>query len=83
MLGINTADSRKIALDYLKVNGVTFPNVLDPSDAAIRASLQYETLPGYGAVPLNYIIDREGKVVDAWYDPDLNRAEKALSKAGL
>jgi len=45
--------------------------------------LKYETLPGYGAVPLNYVIDREGKVVDAWYDLDEYRGKQALKKAGL
>ena len=32
VLGVNTADDRKIALDYLKANEVTFPNILDISD---------------------------------------------------
>ena len=51
VLGINTADDRQIALDYLKANKVTYPNALDTSDAAIRKmSLKFETLAGYGAV---------------------------------
>jgi len=32
-------------------NKVTFPNVLDSSDAANRAIMQYETLGGMSAVP--------------------------------
>jgi peroxiredoxin len=37
-----------------------------------------------GGVPLNYIIDREGKVVDAWYgyEEGHKRAIAALEKAG-
>lgn len=83
VLGVNTADAREIALDYLKANKVTFPNVLDASDAANRAMMQYETLGGMSAVPMTYLIDREGKVVVAWYDYRQDQAEKALKKLGL
>jgi len=36
-------------------------------------------------VPLNYIIDREGKIVEAWYgyEEGHKRALTALEKAGL
>ncbi len=83
VLGVNTADDRKIALDYLKANKVTFPNILDSSDVANRAMAQYETLGGMSAVPMTYVIGRDGKVLDAWYDFDTARAEKARKKAGL
>jgi peroxiredoxin len=35
--------------------------------------------------PLNYIIDRQGKIVDAWYgyEEGHTRALAALKKAGL
>jgi len=82
-LGFNTSDDRKIALDYLKENGVTFPNVLDSSDVANRAARQYETLEGMSAVPFTYVINREGKVVDAWYGFEQSRTEKALKALGL
>ena len=83
VLGVNTADARNIAMDYLKANKVTFPNVLDGSDAANRAMMQYETLGGMCAVPLTYLIDREGKVVEARYDYRPGQAEKALKKLGF
>ena len=83
VLGINPSDDRKIALDYLKQNQVTFPNVLDASDAANRAMMQYETLGGMSAVPMTYLIGRDGKVVEAWYDYRKGRAEKALKKLGF
>ena len=83
VLGVNTADDRKIALEHLKANGVTFPNILDSSEAANRAMMQYETLGGMSAVPMTYIIDRDGKVVAAWYGYDTGAAEKALEKLGL
>lgn len=82
MLGVNTADARQIALDYLKENHVTFPNVLDTSDAAVQAMRRYETL-GMSAVPMTYLIDREGKVVTAWYGYESNQPEEALKKLGL
>ena len=83
VLGVNTADARNIALEHLKANKVTFPNVLDASEAANRAMMQYETLGGMSAVPMTYLIDREGKVVEAWYDYREGRAEKALKKLGF
>jgi len=82
VLGVNTADDRKIALEYLKANEVTFPNILDTSDTANRAVSQYETL-GMSAVPMTYVINREGKVVDAWYGYEKDRTQRALKKLGL
>ena len=82
VLGVNTADDHKIARDYLKANGVTFPNVLDSSDAAVRAMAQYETLTGMSAVPMTYIIDRKGKIVAAWYGYETGGAEKAVAEFG-
>ncbi len=83
VLGLNTSDDRKIALDYLKANQVTFPNVLDDSDAANRAESEYETLVGMSAVPMTYVIGRDGKVVDAWYGYEASHAKEALKKLGL
>jgi peroxiredoxin len=80
---VNPSDDRKIALAYLKENQVTFPNVLDTSDAASRAVAQYETLEGMSAVPMTYVMDREGKVVAAWYGFDKDAAAKALKNLGL
>ncbi len=83
VLGINISDDRKIALEYLKANRVTFPNILDSSEAGGRAMMQYETLKGMSAVPMTYLIGRDGKVVEAWYDYREGQAEKALKKVGL
>jgi peroxiredoxin len=83
VLGVNTADDRKIALDYMKANEVTFPNILDASDGANRAVSQYETLGGMSAVPMTYVIGRDGKVMEAWYGYEEDRARKALKKLGL
>ena len=67
----------------MKANKVTFPNILDASDAANQAVSQYETLGGMCAVPMTYVIDRKGKVVDAWYGYQKDRTQQALKKLGL
>ena len=68
----------------MRENSVTFPNILDSSDASKKVIFD-----GYrnrsGMVPLSYIIDTRGKVVDAWsgYEEGNNRALTALKKAGI
>lgn len=83
VLGVNVSDDRKIALEYLKENKASFPNILDTSDNAGQAMRQYETLAGMSAVPMTYVIDRDGKVVEAWYGYGEGRAERTLKKLGL
>ena len=81
ILGFNPADDRKIALDFLRDNSATFPNILDTSITARKVAFDDYKKSGD---PLNYIIDREGKIVDAWYgyEEGHNRAIAALDKAG-
>jgi len=68
----------------MRENSLTFPNILDSSDAAEKMIFD-----GYknrsGTVPLSYIIDTKGKVVDAWsgYEEDNKRTLTALKKAGM
>jgi peroxiredoxin/outer membrane lipoprotein-sorting protein len=84
ILGFNQEDNRQIARAFLRANGVTFPSVLDPSEAAARLMRD-----GYGnrtkTVPLNYIIDPQGKIVDGWFgqEQDPERVLTALKRAGL
>jgi peroxiredoxin len=82
ILGFNSSDDKKIAMEFLRENSATFPTVLDSSDAARK--VDYEGYKCTG-VPLNYIIDRQGKIVDAWYGYEEGhaRALAALEKAGL
>jgi peroxiredoxin len=81
-LGFNASDDKKIALEMLHENDVTFPNILDSSDAAMKVQFQDYRSSG---VPLNYIIDPDGKVVDAWYGYEEGhpRAQAALQKMFL
>jgi len=70
-------------LDYLKANHATFPIVLDSSDAARQALMQYETLQGMSAVSMTCLIGRDGKVVEAWYGYEEGQTETALQKLGF
>jgi len=82
ILGLNCADNKKIALDFLRDNSATFPNILDTSHTALKVVHDdYKK----GGTPLNYIIDREGMIVDAWYgyEEGHKRAMAALEKAGV
>lgn len=81
ILGMNASDDKQIALEFMRENGATFPTILDASDAATKVSFQDYRASG---VPLNYIIDREGKIVDAWYGYEEGhpRAMAALQKTG-
>jgi peroxiredoxin len=82
VLGFNWADDKKIALDFLAENGATFPTILDSSDAGEKVQFQDYRASG---VPLNYVIGRDGKIVDAWYgsEPGHSRARAVLEKVGI
>jgi len=82
ILGFNASDDKKIALDFLAENGATFPTILDSSEAAEKVGFGEYRASG---VPLNYIIDRDGKVVDAWYGYENGhpRARAVLGKLGI
>ncbi len=82
ILGFNFSDDKQIALDFLHENSATFPNILDASDEAIKTGfITY----GAAATPVNYVLDRDGKIVAAWigYEKGHKRALAALEKAGL
>ena len=82
ILGFNSSDDKDIALEFLAENKATFPTIIDSSDAAVKTAHRDYRASG---VPLNYVIDKEGKVVDAWYGYEKGhvRAKSALKKAGL
>ncbi|MBN2134024.1 MAG: TlpA family protein disulfide reductase [Sedimentisphaerales bacterium] len=82
LLGFNFSDDKEIAKKFLRENSAVFPTVLDASSEAQRIGFDgYKTT----GVPLNYIIDKEGKVLDTWYgyEEGHKRALTALEKAGL
>lgn len=68
IVGFNSTDEATLAGEYARKRAFKFPVIVDPSPAGQEVCLQkYQTVKGMSAVPLNYIIDREGRVVDAWY----------------
>ena len=82
ILGANVADDKQIALDMLRENAATFPNILDASDAAQSVCFREYRC---GGVPLSYIIDREGNIADVWYGgrEQHERAKEVLKKLGI
>lgn len=79
VLGINTADDRDIAMNFLVEHEITFPNLLDTRMEAAVALMAYETL-GMSAVPMTYLLDPEGKVIEAWYGYQAEHARKVLDE---
>jgi S1-C subfamily serine protease len=78
---VDTSDDKEIALTFLRAHSVTFLNVVDNSSEAQTLIGQKYRCSG---VPLNYILDREGKIAAAWYGIGIeSRAVKALNKLGL
>jgi len=82
ILGVNVTDDRRIAQTFLRDEAIAFPCVLDSSEEAAKLFAQ-----GYGMkssdAPVNFIIGRDGKIVDAWYGQDPHRAPAALQAAGV
>lgn len=68
VVGVNFADDGETARAYLRKERIGFANAADTS-AAVKDLYyrRYQTVRGQSAVPLNYIIDREGRIADAWY----------------
>jgi peroxiredoxin len=82
VLGLNDSDEKSIALEFLQEKGATFPNILDSSEAAQTLTTKDYRTTG---VPVNYVIDAQGNVVDAWYGHTDGHAREnaALQQAGL
>jgi len=81
VLGFNCADKKKIAVDFLRELSVSFPNIIDASDGAQKVFYrEYQRMRGRSAVPLTYVMDRDGKVVEAWYgfDDDERRVQEKV-----
>lgn len=80
ILGFDSSDDYDIAVELIKSNLVTYPNIVDCSKEAQNVQyMLYNPGRSGSGVPMNYIIDRKGKVADAWYGFD-RRDEKYLDK---
>jgi peroxiredoxin len=82
VLGLNCADKHEIAAALIRKDSVTYPNIVDSSEQARKVIYRGYRMSG---VPLNYVIDREGKVVAAWYGYGKRnpRAREVLKKLGF
>ncbi len=82
VLGFDYADGVGIAQEFLRKNAITFPNIIDPSEASFATAWEKYRTSG---VPVNYIIDREGKIVDGWYGYEKGdkRGLETLKKLGV
>ena len=83
VIGINMADDRDIAVRFLEENAVTFPNALDTSMEARNMLDAYDSVGGLSAVPMNAVIDREGKIAAIWYGSGHEKGFEALTKLGV
>jgi peroxiredoxin len=85
VVGVDCSDDPRIARQFLAENGATFPTVLDGSPATREVVYRrYQTLTGMSAVPLSYVIDREGRIAASWYGRhDKERLRKVLEGLGL
>ncbi len=81
MVGVNTTDKREFVEHALAKFELKFPNIYDTSAEAVDAIRQYENFGP--AAPLTYVIDRDGKVVTAWYGYDKEKTNKALRELDL
>ncbi|HEX7320053.1 MAG TPA: TlpA disulfide reductase family protein [bacterium] len=80
VIGIDNDDDYEIAKRFLNENSITYPNVIDASPAAQDIQCkQYQTKAGRRASPMTYLIDRDGKVADAWYGSDKENDEKDIT----
>jgi peroxiredoxin/outer membrane lipoprotein-sorting protein len=86
VLGFNCSDDSPLARRFLHEKGIGFPNVADTT-AAAREVFQgkYQVAGAQSAVPLNYIIDRDGTVAGGWYGyrKGDGRGEKILRRLGV
>ncbi len=75
VIGINVSDDKGIAQRFLDTIDITFPIGLDSSEAARKTVSE-----GYHNkdldVPLSYLIDPNGILLDAWFGPEQDHLSK-------
>ena len=82
VIGYNSSDVKDLVEKRIKDAGVTYPHVIDGSEQAFNV---YWRLYKARAPNVSYIIDRKGKVADAWigYREGDERGEKVLASLGI
>lgn len=77
ILGVNSADNKDIALEFLKKKGITFPVILDSSEEGQRVTNQVYRA---SAVPTTYVINPVGWIQASWvgYDGAEEKVKRLL-----
>jgi thiol-disulfide isomerase/thioredoxin len=86
VLGSCTSDTRASFERWVKANAAKYPDIKWSHDAAERAPGRASlALYGVRGIPTQYIIDREGRIVDSvlGYMPGEKILDGALAKAGI
>jgi peroxiredoxin/outer membrane lipoprotein-sorting protein len=84
LVGVDASDDMTIAQNFLRDLGITFPTAIDASEAGRKTVFEAYQNPNIGSgVPLNYLIDAQGKIADAFYGDDVDRGIQGLGKLGV
>ena len=83
VLGYDEIDEQSILRAQLSASGVTYPCVLDTSDARSRLNLGYTTSDYGGSDPLTYLVGRDGRIVARWFGFSEKNLIDELSRAGF
>ncbi|MBU8923312.1 MAG: DUF5329 family protein [Bacteroidales bacterium] len=68
VIGFDCVDKPEIIKEFLDQYDTSYPTIADGSDEANAIfNKKYQRISGLSAVPLNYFIDGEGRVVKGWY----------------
>jgi len=76
VVGYNTSDEEKYIRELLNEYKATYPNIYNTSEEARAVQFEEYQKKGYSAVPLNYVIDRNGNVALVWYGYDHGKTTK-------
>jgi outer membrane lipoprotein-sorting protein/peroxiredoxin len=86
VLPFNSSDDGASIRRFFAARRISLSSVSDTTAAAREVfAKRYQVASAQSAMPLNYIIDREGRVADAWYGyrKGDGRGEKVLWKLGI
>jgi peroxiredoxin len=85
VLPFNSSDDPALIRAFLAERQISLPSVADTSSAAREIFSKKYQVASSSAMPLNYVIDREGRVADAWYGYRKGdaRGERALRRLGI
>ena len=77
IVSVNIRDSAPEVLDFLQSFGATFIGALN------RTKSDVAKLYGVAGTPTNVVIDRNGNILEKVVGFDMNKLNRAVSKAGI